>query len=105
MLRFWTDFLKLLNFLEKIPILKEFEWFEWFEWFGPSPIEPFNTEVISGYYYGSDGLRSPFTMTRDPGTPEYQGEDDPQQATYNNWSPRARDEVKLEGLGFWSFKA
>jgi NAD(P)-dependent dehydrogenase (short-subunit alcohol dehydrogenase family) len=41
-------------------------------------------EVISGYYYGSDGLRSPFTMTRDPGTPEYQGEDDPQQATYNN---------------------
>jgi len=39
--------------------------------------------VTSGYYYGSDGLRSPLTMTRDPGTPEYQGEDDPQHATYN----------------------
>ena len=26
----------------KIPILKEFEWFEWF---GPSPIEPFNSDV------------------------------------------------------------
>jgi len=39
--------------------------------------------VTSGFYYGSDGLRSPLTMTRDPGTPEYQGEDDPQQGTYN----------------------
>ena len=36
-------FLKLLNCLGEIPILKEFEWFEWFEWFGPSPIEPFNS--------------------------------------------------------------
>ena len=35
--------LKFLNFLGKIPILKEFEWFEWFEWFGPSAIEPFNS--------------------------------------------------------------
>ena len=38
-------FSEILNFLEKNPILKEFErfeWFEWFEWFGPSPIEPFN---------------------------------------------------------------
>ena len=41
MLKF--NFLKFLNFPEKIPILKEFEWFEWFEWFGPSPIEPFNS--------------------------------------------------------------
>lgn len=40
-------------------------------------------DVTSGFYYGSDGLRSPLTMTRDPGTPEYQGEADPQQATYN----------------------
>ena len=32
-----------MNFLAKIPVLKEFEWFEWFEWFGPSPIEPFNS--------------------------------------------------------------
>lgn len=27
--------------------------------------------VTSGFYYGSDGLRSPLTMTRDPGMPEY----------------------------------
>ena len=35
-----------MNFLGKIPILKEFErfeWFEWFEWLGPSPTEPFNS--------------------------------------------------------------
>ena len=34
----------------------------------------FDEDVVSGYYYGSDGLRSPLTMTRDPGTPEYAGE-------------------------------
>ena len=28
-------------------------------------------------------VRSPLTMTRDPGMPEYRGEEDPQQATYN----------------------
>ena len=28
-------------------------------------------------------LRSPLTMTRDPGMPEYQGEPDPKQETYN----------------------
>lgn len=39
--------------------------------------------VTSGFYYGSDGLRSPLTMTRDSGTPEYEGEDDPQQEKYN----------------------
>ena len=39
--------------------------------------------ITSGFYYGSDGMRSPLTMTRDPGMPEYQGEEDPQQATYN----------------------
>jgi len=39
--------------------------------------------VTSGWYYGSDGLRGPFTMTRDPGTPEYQGEENPDAATYN----------------------
>ena len=38
--------------------------------------------VISGCYYGSDGLRSPFTLMRDPGTPEYQGEADPDPAVY-----------------------
>jgi carbonyl reductase 1 len=42
-------------------------------------------EVVSGYYYGSDGLRSPLTMTRDPGMPEYQGEDEStiNPSTYN----------------------
>lgn len=40
-------------------------------------------DVVSGYYYGSDGLRSPLTVTRDPGTPEYGGEDNPNAATYN----------------------
>lgn len=40
-------------------------------------------DVVSGYYYGSDGLRSPFTVTRDPGMPEYQGEPNPDAATYN----------------------
>lgn len=39
--------------------------------------------VTSGYYYGSDGLRSPLTMTRDPGMPEYQGEPDPKKEVYN----------------------
>lgn len=40
-------------------------------------------EVVSGYYYGSDGLRSPLTVTRDPGTPEYEGEADPDASKYN----------------------
>jgi len=37
----------------------------------------------SGFYYGSDGLRSPLTMTRDPGMPEYEGETEPSQEKYN----------------------
>ena len=42
-------------------------------------------EVETGFYYGSDGLRSPLTMTRDPGMPEYKGEDEftLERATYN----------------------
>jgi len=40
-------------------------------------------DVTSGWYYGSDGLRSPLTVTRDPGTPEYHGEDDPDASRYN----------------------
>ena len=40
-------------------------------------------DVVSGYYYGSDGLRSPLTVTRDPGTPEYDGEPNPDAAKYN----------------------
>mmetsp|Transcript_1003 Transcript_1003/g.1889 ORF Transcript_1003/g.1889 Transcript_1003/m.1889 type:complete len:313 (-) Transcript_1003:105-1043(-) len=41
------------------------------------------SDVTSGYYYGSDGVRSPFTMTRDPGMPVYEGEDNPDQDKYN----------------------
>jgi len=44
--------------------------------------------VTSGWFYSSDGLRGPFTMTRDPGTPEYQGEENPDAATYNKWMQR-----------------
>ena len=40
-------------------------------------------DVVSGYYYGSDGLRSPLTVTRDPGTPEYGGEPNPDASKYN----------------------
>ena len=39
--------------------------------------------VISGYYYGPDGLRSPLTVTRETGTPEYQGEENPDPSKYN----------------------
>jgi len=42
--------------------------------------------VVSGYYYGSDGLRSPLTVTRDPGMPEYQGEPNPDPSRYNRTS-------------------
>ena len=65
-------------------------------------------DVSSGFYYGSDGLRSPLICTRDPGiltaklthdryftctyfinhnniagTPEYQGEANPDPSKYN----------------------
>eukprot|EP00308_Calcidiscus_leptoporus_P005632 CAMPEP_0119377520 /NCGR_PEP_ID=MMETSP1334-20130426/45294_1 /TAXON_ID=127549 /ORGANISM="Calcidiscus leptoporus, Strain RCC1130" /LENGTH=276 /DNA_ID=CAMNT_0007396469 /DNA_START=60 /DNA_END=890 /DNA_ORIENTATION=+ len=40
-------------------------------------------EVISGCYYGSDGLRSPMTVGRDPGMPEYAGEANPDPKKYN----------------------
>lgn len=43
----------------------------------------FSDEVVSGCYYGSDGLRSPLTCSRDPGTPEYKGEPNPDPAVYN----------------------
>ena len=43
----------------------------------------FDDTVTSGWYYGSDGLRSPLTCTRDPGTPEYQGEANPDPKVYN----------------------
>jgi len=39
--------------------------------------------VTSGFYYGSDGLRSPLVCTRDPGMPEYQGEANPDPSKYN----------------------
>jgi hypothetical protein len=38
--------------------------------------------VTSGAYYGSDGLRSPLILTRDPGSPEYEGEENPDPARY-----------------------
>ena len=38
--------------------------------------------VTSGAYYGSDGLRSPLIVTRDPGSPEYDGEENPDPARY-----------------------
>jgi len=41
-------------------------------------------DVSTGFYYGSDGLRSPLTCTRDPGMPEYKGEADPDPKVYNN---------------------
>ena len=40
-------------------------------------------DVTSGFYYGSDGLRSPMTVSRDPGTPEYKGEENPDPKKYN----------------------
>lgn len=43
----------------------------------------FSDDLTSGYFYGSDGLRSPWTVTRDPGMPEYGGEDNPDAAKYN----------------------
>ena len=30
--------------------------------------------ITTGWFYGSDALRSPLHTTRDPGTPEYTGE-------------------------------
>ena len=42
--------------------------------------------VTTGGYYGSDGLRSPLTVGRDPGTPEYQGEINPDPAKYKRSS-------------------
>ena len=34
----------------------------------------FGNDVVSGYYYGSDALRSPLHVGRDPGAPAYNGE-------------------------------
>ena len=33
--------------------------------------------------HDADGLRSPLTVSRDPGMPEYQGEDEPDEKVYN----------------------
>ena len=43
--------------------------------------------VTSGFYYGSDGLRSPLTVGRDPGTPEYEGEEEPDPVKYRPKGP------------------
>ena len=50
--------------------------------------------VTSGYYYGSDGHRSPLTVSRDPGTPEYEGEENPDSLKY---SPRGIPVFKSTG--------
>mmetsp|Transcript_32647 Transcript_32647/g.37385 ORF Transcript_32647/g.37385 Transcript_32647/m.37385 type:complete len:302 (+) Transcript_32647:3-908(+) len=44
----------------------------------------FSSDIVSGYHYGRDGLRSPLSMTRDPGTPEYDGEDEETIIDRNN---------------------
>ena len=41
-------------------------------------------DVTSGWYYGSDAKRSPLTCCRDPGKPEYEGEENPDPTRYNN---------------------
>ena len=41
-------------------------------------------DVTSGWYYGSDAKRSPLTCCRDPGTPEYEGEENPDPTRCNN---------------------
>ena len=38
--------------------------------------------VSTGSFYGEDGLRSPLTVNREPGTPAYQGEQNPDPALY-----------------------
>ena len=40
--------------------------------------------VSSGHFYGEDGLRSPLTVQRDRGAPEYMGESNPDPAKYSN---------------------
>ena len=40
--------------------------------------------VETGCFYGSDGLRSPMLVSRDPGMPEYQGEENPDPKKYSN---------------------
>lgn len=38
--------------------------------------------VTTGSFYGEDGLRSPLTVNREPGTPAYLGEQNPDPALY-----------------------
>ena len=66
----------------KIPILKEFEWFEWF---GPSPIEPFNSEVESEARKKRSAVVSDFF-----------GEDEPAEAT----QPSQNISVKLDDKAY-----
>ena len=40
--------------------------------------------VSSGHFYGEDGLRSPLTVQRDRGAPEYMGESNPDPAKYSD---------------------
>ena len=43
----------------------------------------FAENIVSGAYYGADGLRSPIVVKRDPGYPEYEGEDNPDPKKYS----------------------
>jgi len=40
--------------------------------------------ISSGHFYGEDGLRSPLTVQRERGAPEYMGESNPDPAKYSN---------------------
>merc|ERR1711953_1111885 len=53
-------------------------------------------DVVSGAYYGSDGLRSPMTIGRDPGMPEYQGEFNPDPAKYTKPNEKSVFDSKLK---------
>ena len=49
-----------------------------------APIKCLFEDVQSGCFYGPDGLKSPWTVTRDFGMPEYQDEKNPDFEKYNN---------------------
>mmetsp|Transcript_32422 Transcript_32422/g.37267 ORF Transcript_32422/g.37267 Transcript_32422/m.37267 type:complete len:385 (-) Transcript_32422:51-1205(-) len=62
----------------------------------------FSSDIVSGYHYGRDGLRSPLSMTRDPGTPEYDGEDEETIDRNNN---NKHNSMILNELGDYSNRA
>ena len=54
----------------------------------------------SGFYYGSDGLRSPLKGMRNPGEPEYNGQNDrgslAEASTHNEEESPAVQQLSLE---------